>query len=138
MAYFNSKEIAMTKILSNHPSARLRLERNPEFYHLFVKNFAASGLTLAQYCRHHHVSIETYHNYLLKSSPETTTPDSLHTLSASVKTPPGRMLRVHPIEQENTADLPFQIEFQNGIRLNLAYLDASLLTTLNALPRAPV
>ncbi len=48
------------------------------------------------------------------------------------------MLRVHPIEQENTIDLPFQIEFQNGIHLNLAYLDASLLTTLNALTRAPV
>ncbi len=128
----------MTKILSNHPSARLRLERNPDFYCLFVKNFAASGLTLAQYCRHHHVSIETYHNYLLKSSSETTTPNSLHTLSASFKTPSGRMLRVHPIEQKNTFDLPFQIEFQNGIRLNLAYLDASLLTTLNALTRTSV
>jgi len=45
------------------------LSRTPEFYRRFVEGHRRSGLTVADYCRRHHVAPGTYRKYLRTPKP---------------------------------------------------------------------
>lgn len=54
----------MPKPLSYSERDRLRLSRTPEFYRRFDVDLIRSGLTVAAYCRKHHVATGTVRKYL--------------------------------------------------------------------------
>lgn len=109
----------MEKTKSYQHRARLRLSRSPEFYRKFVAGFRASGLTLSQYCRKHHVAESSFRKYHKLAVPHRAAPS---------KSP--RLLRiVGDIAPPHTAPT-VEILLPGGAIIRLAELNR---TTLDAL-----
>lgn len=121
----------MEKSASHQERARLRLGRTPEFYRRFLDGFAASGLTVGQYCRKHHVGESTFHKYRLRAQGG---PGKSRTQGKTPSTSP-RMLRIltAPPSPPQASTHPFEIQLPNGCVFRLAHLDANTLAALGPL-----
>jgi hypothetical protein len=114
----------MEKPSSHQERARLRNARTANFYHHFVAAYDASGLTVAQYCRKHHVGQSTFYKFQkqLKSNPPN--PQSKN------NSPIPTMVRVLPSSLHQHGQHPFEIQLPSGAIFRMTHFDSQIIAAL--------
>lgn len=119
------EEITVRKSKSHQDRARLRLSRNPEFYRAFIAGFARSGLSLAEYCRKHHVGESSFRKYRQLAQ--------VGRRGGQAGPALPQLVRVLPAVPRPEAVAPVEFILPGGTCIRLAGLDEAALALLRPL-----
>lgn len=112
----------MTKSKSYQERAVFRSGRTPEFYRKFIGSFPASGMTLSDYCRLHHVGQNSFRKY-----------SEAHALPLrpTPKIPLSpKLVRLIPKLEPDHSSSPIEILLPGGAIIRLAELNENMLLIL--------